>query len=60
LNLLVTPQQKEKIRAAAERYGLSMTDYLLRIHALVEDRTREPRRKSLTDRPIRLKSPSGG
>lgn len=59
LNLLVTPQQKEGIRAAAERYGLSMTDYLLRIHALVEGRSREPRRKISVDRPIRLKSPQG-
>lgn len=36
LNVLVTPQQKQEIRAAAERYGLSMTDYLMRVHALVE------------------------
>ena len=42
LNLLVTPQQKQAIRAAAERYGLSMTDYLLRLHALVESSS--PRR----------------
>jgi hypothetical protein len=39
MNLLVTPGQKEEIRAAAERYGLSMTDYLIRIHSLVESRT---------------------
>ncbi len=38
LNLLVTPQQKDEIRRAAERYGLSMTDYLLRVHALVDER----------------------
>lgn len=44
MNLLVTPQQKEEIRAAAERYELSMTDYLLRIHALVERRSGEPQR----------------
>lgn len=41
INLLLSPQQKEEVRAAAERYGLSMTDYLLRIHALVESRSRE-------------------
>lgn len=45
LNLLVTPQTKAEIRAAAERYGLSMTDYLLRLHSLVEARNREPPRK---------------
>ncbi len=39
LNLLLTPQQKAEIRAAAERHGLSMTDYLMRLHALVEGRT---------------------
>jgi hypothetical protein len=38
LNLLVTPQQKAEVRASAERYGLSMTEYLLRLHALVEAR----------------------
>ena len=43
MNLLLTPQQKEEIRAAAERYGLSMTDYLLRIHSLIEDRLRQKR-----------------
>jgi hypothetical protein len=46
LNLLVTPQQKKEIRAAAERYGLSMTDYLVRIHALVEDHSRSARSKN--------------
>jgi len=46
LNLLVTPQQKEEIRAAAERFGLSMTDYLVRIHSLIESQAREQRRKS--------------
>jgi uncharacterized protein (DUF1778 family) len=40
MNLLLTPQQKDEIRAAAERYGLSMTDYLLRIHSLIEHRLR--------------------
>ena len=59
LNLLVTPQQKEGIRDAAERYGLSMTDYLLRIHALVEGRSREPRLKRSGERPIRSKSEQG-
>ena len=43
MNLLVTPGQKEEIRAAAERYGLSMTEYLLRTHSLVEARTRQGR-----------------
>lgn len=43
MNLLVTPGQKEEIRAAAERYGLSMTDYLLRLHALVQSRTQPAR-----------------
>lgn len=43
MNLLVTPGQKEAIRAAAERYGLSMTDYLLRLHALVEIHNRSSR-----------------
>jgi hypothetical protein len=46
LNLLVTPQQKGEIRAAAERFGLSMTDYLVRIHSLIESQAREQRRKS--------------
>ncbi len=41
MNVLLTPQQKEEIRAAAERYGLSMTDYLIRIHALIEPRLRK-------------------
>lgn len=36
MNILLTPQQKEEIRAAAERFGLSMTDYLMRLHALAE------------------------
>jgi hypothetical protein len=36
LNLLVTPQQKREIRGAAERFGLSMTDYLVRLHSLIE------------------------
>lgn len=44
LNVLVTPQQKDEIRATAERYGLSMTDYLLRLHALAETLTRPTRR----------------
>jgi hypothetical protein len=38
MNLLVTPAQKEEIRLAAERYGLSMTDYLLRLHSLIQSR----------------------
>jgi uncharacterized protein (DUF1778 family) len=41
MNVLLTPQQKEEIRAAAERYGLSMTDYLIRIHSLIEARFRK-------------------
>jgi uncharacterized protein (DUF1778 family) len=45
INLLLTPQQKGEIRAAAERYGLSMTDYLMRLHALVESHSREPHRR---------------
>jgi uncharacterized protein (DUF1778 family) len=45
LNLLVTPQQKAEVRAAADRYGLSMTEYLLRLHALVEARVGRPSRR---------------
>jgi len=45
LNLLVTPQQEAEIRAAAERYDLSMTDYLIRLHELVEARVRPHRRR---------------
>lgn len=57
LNLLVTPQQKQEIRATAERYGLSMTDYLIRIHALVEGRARVRRREGDPEHdPIRRKS----
>ena len=36
LNLLVTPQQKQEIRATAEWFDLSMTDYLIRLHDLVQ------------------------
>lgn len=43
MNLLLTPQQKEEIRTAAERFGLSMTDYLIRIHSLIEARLRKGR-----------------
>jgi uncharacterized protein (DUF1778 family) len=45
MNILLTPQQKEGIRAAAERYGLSMTDYLIRLHALTEKHATEKGRK---------------
>jgi len=41
MNLLVTPQQKAEIREAAARYDLSMTDYLTRLHALVEHLVRK-------------------
>lgn len=44
MNLLLTPQQKEEIRAVAEALGLSMTDYLLRLHALIEARFHGPHR----------------
>jgi hypothetical protein len=40
MNLLVSPRQKEEIRAAAARYGLTMTTYLLTLHALIEGRGR--------------------
>lgn len=41
----VTPADKEEIRATAEALGLSMTDYLLRLHALVVERLREEGRR---------------
>jgi uncharacterized protein (DUF1778 family) len=40
MNILLTPQQKEEIRSLAEALGLSMTDYVLRIHSLIEHRLR--------------------
>ncbi len=43
MNILLTPRQKAEIRAAADRYGLSMTDYLMRLHELVEAKARERR-----------------
>jgi len=45
MNLLVTPQQKGEIREAAERYGLSMTDYLLRLHEMVNSQAQRQRRR---------------
>ena len=39
--MLLTPQKKDELRAAAERYGLSMADYLTRLHDLLGMRTRE-------------------
>jgi hypothetical protein len=41
----VTPVDKEEIRATAEALGLSMTDYLLRLHALISERLREEGRR---------------
>lgn len=41
----VTPVDKEEIRATAEALGLSMTDYLLRLHALVIERLRQEERR---------------
>ncbi len=36
VNFLVTPQKKQEIQTAADRFGLSMTDYLVRLHDMVE------------------------
>lgn len=41
----VTPVDKEEIRATAEAFGLSMTDYLLRLHALISERLRQEERR---------------
>jgi hypothetical protein len=35
LEMILTPAQKDRIREAAERYGLSMTDLILRCVDLV-------------------------
>ncbi len=45
INFTVTPHEHDDIRATADAFGLTMTDYLLRIHALVSERIREEGRK---------------
>ncbi len=42
-NFLLTPIQNEAFQAAAKRYGLSVTDYIIRLHELAESKTRERR-----------------
>ncbi|HYN40389.1 MAG TPA: hypothetical protein VE129_01330 [Thermoanaerobaculia bacterium] len=41
ININVTPQEHEEIHATAERLGLSVTDYLLRLHEAVSERLLE-------------------
>ncbi len=38
VNFAVTPQEKAEIKRAATRYGLTVTEYLLRLHRLAEGR----------------------
>jgi len=45
VNFTVTPQEHEDIRRTAESFGLTMTDYILRLHALVSERLREETRR---------------
>lgn len=41
INMNVTPQEHEEVRETAEALGLTVTDYLLRLHALVVERLRQ-------------------
>lgn len=36
INFTVTPTEKAEIKKAATRYGLTVTEYLLRLHRLAE------------------------
>ncbi len=36
INFAVTPTEKNEIRSAATRYGLTVTEYFLRLHRLAE------------------------
>jgi hypothetical protein len=45
ININVTPQEHEEIHSTAERLGLSVTDYLLRLHDAVSERLREEGRR---------------
>lgn len=45
ININVTPQEHEEIHATAESYGLSVTDYLLRMHDLISERLRQEGRR---------------
>lgn len=40
LNVRATPTEKAGIAAAAERYNLTISEYLLRLHELAEQRGR--------------------
>ena len=45
ININVTPQEHEEIHATAEHFSLSVTDYLLRLHALIVERLRQEERR---------------
>lgn len=45
ININVTPHEHEEIHATAESFGLSVTDYLLRMHDLISERLREESRR---------------
>lgn len=46
LNMRLSQVEKEGIKAAATRYGLTVTEYLLRLHALVSERAAKAKTKS--------------
>lgn len=46
LNMRLSQVEKEGIKAAATRYGLTVTEYLLRLHALVSERAATAKKKS--------------
>ena len=45
INILVTPLQKEEVVRAAEEHGLTITEYVTRVLAIVEKVRREAREK---------------
>jgi len=45
INILVTPLQKEEVVRAAEAHGLTITEYVTRVLAIVEKVRREAREK---------------
>ena len=45
IQMLVTPQQKDEIRVEAQRYGLTVTEFITRSMSIVIDVLRERRGK---------------
>lgn len=41
INFTVTPSEKARIKKAANRYGLTVTEYLTRLHELAENAYRK-------------------